>query len=72
MSELKDKIKEIRIREDLSQDEMGRRVGYTNRASVNKIENGNGDVPFDRLMDIINEYLLEIDDLTNYIMLQQT
>lgn len=65
MSELKDKIKEIRNREGLSQDEMGRRVGYTNRASVNKIENGNGDVPFDRLMDIINEYLLEIDDLTN-------
>ena len=65
MSELKDKIKEIRNREGLSQDEMGRRVGYTNRASVNKIENGNGDVPFDRLMDIINEYLLEINDLTN-------
>lgn len=65
MSELKDKIKEIRNREGLSQDEMGRRVGYTNRASVNKIENGNGDVPFDRLMDIINEYLLEIEDLTN-------
>ena len=67
MSELKlkDKIKEIRKREGLSQDEMGRKVGYTNRASVNKIENGNGDVPFDRLMDIINEYLLEIDDLTN-------
>ena len=65
MSKLKDKIKEIRNREGLSQDEMGRRVGYTNRASVNKIENGNGDVPFDRLMDIINEYLLEIEDLTN-------
>ena len=65
MSELKDKIKEIRNREGLSQNEMGRRVGYTNRASVNKIENGNGDVPFDRLMDIINEYLLEIEDLTN-------
>ena len=43
MSELKDKIKEIRKREGLSQDEMGRKVGYTNRASVNKIENGNGD-----------------------------
>lgn len=65
MSELKDKIKEIRQRENLSQEEMGRRVGYTNRASINKIENGNGDVPFDRLMDIINEYLLELDDLTN-------
>ena len=65
MSELKDKIKEIRQRENLSQEEMGRRVGYTNRASINKIENGNGDVPFDRLMDLINEYLLELDDLTN-------
>lgn len=65
MSELKDKIKEIRNREDLSQDEMGRRVGYTNRASINKIEKGNGDVPFDKLIDLINEYLLEIDDLTN-------
>ena len=65
MKELKDKIKEIRAREELSQDEMGRRVGYTNRASINKIENGNGDVPFDKLLDIINEYLLDLDDLTN-------
>ena len=42
MSELKDKIKGIRDREGLSQDEMGRRVGYANRASINRIENGNG------------------------------
>lgn len=65
MKELKDKIKEIRDREELSQDEMGRRVGYTNRASINKIEKGNGDVPFDKLLDLINEYLLELEDLTN-------
>lgn len=65
MKTLKDKIKEIRDREELSQDEMGRRVGYSNRASINKIERGNGDVPFDKLLDLINEYLLELDDLTN-------
>ena len=65
MKQLKDKVKEIRKREGLSQEEMGRRVGYTNRASINKIENGNGDVPFDKLIDLINEYLLELDDLTN-------
>ena len=65
MKKLKDKVKEIRKREGLSQDEMGRRVGYSNRASINKIENGNGDVPFDKLMDLINEYLLELDELTN-------
>ena len=56
MKQLKDKVKEIRKREGLSQEEMGRRVGYTNRASINKIENGNGDVPFDKLIDLINEY----------------
>ena len=65
MKQLKDKVKEIRKREGLSQEEMGRRVGYTNRASINKIENGNGDVPFDKLIDLINEYLLELNDLTN-------
>ena len=65
MKKLKDKVKEIRKREGLSQEEMGRRVGYSNRASINKIENGNGDVPFDKLMDLINEYLLELDELTN-------
>ena len=65
MKQLKDKVKEIRTREGLSQEEMGRRVGYTNRASINKIENGNGDVPFDKLLDIMNEYLLEMEDLTN-------
>ena len=65
MKQLKDKVREIRKREGLSQEEMGRRVGYTNRASINKIENGNGDVPFDKLIDLINEYLLELNDLTN-------
>jgi DNA-binding XRE family transcriptional regulator len=65
MKQLKDKVKEIRRREGLSQEEMGKRVGYTNRASINKIENGNGDVPFDKLIDLINEYLLELNDLTN-------
>ena len=65
MKQLKDKVKEIRKREGLSQEEMGKRVGYTNRASINKIENGNGDVPFDKLIDLINEYLLELNDLTN-------
>ena len=65
MKQLKDKVKEIRKREGLSQEEMGKRVGYTNRASINKIENGNGDVPFDKLIDLINEYLLDLSDLTN-------
>ena len=52
MKQLKDKVKEIRKREGLSQEEMGKRVGYTNRASINKIEKGNGDVPFDKLISL--------------------
>ena len=70
MKQLKDIVKEIRKREGLSQEEMGKRVGYTNRASINKIENGNGDVPFDKLISLINEYLLELNDLTNKDMVE--
>ena len=56
MSELKDKIKEIRNREGLSQDEMGRRVGYTNRASVNKIEAWKFADGLDEEEEIIDEF----------------
>lgn len=38
-------LKRLRIANGMSQDELSRRLGYTNRSSINKIELGKNDMP---------------------------
>lgn len=45
-------VKERREQLGLSQDELARRVGYTNRSSIARIERGDTDIPQSKLYDI--------------------
>lgn len=45
MDILAERIKEARLARQLSQEDLANKVGYTSRASINKIEKGKVDVP---------------------------
>ena len=63
MSKLGEKIREIRLKEGLSQEEFAKELGYNSRSTINKIEKGINEISYDKLMLLINKYELEIDEL---------
>ena len=52
MSTLAERIREARLNRGMSQAELAVKVGYTSRASINKIEKGLVDVPRSKLLAI--------------------
>lgn len=44
------KIKSLREGLGLTQDELGKEVGYTSRSSINKVENGDVDLPRSKII----------------------
>ena len=65
MSKLGDKIKEIRIKNNMTQEDFANIMGYTDKSSIAKIEKGVNDMAFDKLEFLINKFELDIDDLFN-------
>lgn len=63
MSKLGEKIKEIRIKEGLSQDAFARELGYTSKSTINKIEKGVNEISYDKLMLLIEKYNLTLDQM---------
>ena len=63
MSKLGEKIKEIRLKESLSQEAFAKELGYNSRSTINKIEKGINEISYDKLMLLIKKYDLEIDEL---------
>lgn len=63
MNKLGKKIKEIRLKEGLSQEAFAKELGYSSRSSINKIEKGINEISYDKLMLLIKKYELNIDEL---------
>ena len=63
MCKLGEKIKEIRLKEGLSQEEFAKKLGYKSRSTINKIEKGINEISYDKLILLIKKYELETDDL---------
>jgi transcriptional regulator with XRE-family HTH domain len=49
-----EKIRQARIKANLTQDDLAKMVGYTSRSSINKIEKGLVDLPRSKLIKISN------------------
>lgn len=50
--EIGNRIKQLRIERDMSQDELAKRCGYTSRSTINKIELGINDIPQSKIKSI--------------------
>lgn len=63
MNKLGEKIKEIRLKEGLSQDAFAKELGYNSRSTINKIEKGINEISYDKLMLLLKKYEVSIDEL---------
>lgn len=64
MSKLSKKIKEIRLENGMSQDQMAKALGYANRSAINKIESGQRGVSYDKLLILIRDFMLDMKDVS--------
>lgn len=74
--EIGERIRELRIKKGLSQEELAKSVGYTSnnsRSTINKIEQGQNDIAQSKLkayaiaLDTTVSYLLGIDPMQDYM-----
>ena len=63
MKKLGEKIKEIRLKEGLSQEAFAKKMGYNSRSTINKIEKGINEISYEKLMLLIKSYEIELDEL---------
>lgn len=61
MDEFGKKIKQIRIKNGLTQKEFADSLGYKSKSTINKIEQGINDISYDKLMDLLNKYNEDLD-----------
>ena len=63
MSKLGDKVKEIRIKNNMTQEDFANTMGYTDKSSITKIEKGVNDMSYDKLELLIRKFNVEVDNL---------
>jgi len=61
--EFGEKIKQIRLRNNMSQYEMAKSLGYCSRSTINKIEEGINEMSYDKIQRLIELYGLSSLDL---------
>ena len=61
MSKLGDKIKEIRISNNLTLQEFADSLGYTSKSTISKIENGNNDIIFSQMVKLSQMYSIDLN-----------
>lgn len=73
MSAIYDRIKQRRIELGLTVEELANKMGYKDKSSISKIENGKADIPtskvvaFARALETTTAYLLGVDDSASAI-----
>ena len=63
MSKIGDKIKEIRIKNGLSQEQLAKELGYTSKSTITKLETGVNNISFDKLELFAQKFNVVIDEL---------
>ncbi len=65
MNKLGEKIKEIRLKEGLSQEAFAKELGYNSRSTINKIEKGINEISYEKLMLLLRKYEITMNELFN-------
>ncbi len=61
--EIGNRIKQLRIERNMSQDELARKCGYTSRSTINKIELGINDVPQSKIKSIAEALNVSVGEI---------
>ena len=64
-SKIGNKVKKLRLSLRMSQEEFGKKLGYTSRSSINKIEKGINDISYDKLILLIKEYNIDLKSIVD-------
>lgn len=57
-----EKIKEIRIQNNLTMDELAKELGYSSRSTIKKIESGINDISYEKLLLLLKKYKISMDE----------
>lgn len=57
-----EKIKEIRIQNNLTMDELAQELGYSSRSTINKIEKGVNDISYEKLLLLLKKYEISMKE----------
>ena len=63
MSKIGDKIKEVRIKNGLSQEQLAKELGYTSKSTITKLETGVNNISVDKLELFAQKFNVVIDEL---------
>ena len=63
MNEFGRKIKRIRKDRGLTQQEFADSLGYAHKSTINKIESGQEDMSYQKILVLLKEYMLDAKDL---------
>lgn len=63
MNKFGQKIKKIRKDRGLTQQEFADSLGYAHKSTINKIESGQEDMSYQKILTLIQEYTLDVQDL---------
>lgn len=63
-SDIGERIRELRLKNSLTMDELAKRVGYNSRASVSRMEHGETDLPLSK----VNEFAKALNTTPAYLM----
>ena len=62
-NEFGQKIKNIRKSKGLTQQEFADSLGYAHKSTINKIESGQEDMSYQKILILLKEYMLSPNDL---------
>lgn len=64
LRQLGGRVRDYRMLQGMSQDELAQKAGYTSRSSISKIEHGKADIPRSQILMIANALHIDPTELT--------
>ena len=63
LSNLGERIKSLRLENDLTQEELAESLGYSGRSVISHIEKGDADMTYEKILLLLKTYALDANEL---------